>query len=255
MDWPRKIIEKNGPVCFLVTTTKHVLHAENETRMLSIEVDDSADQTNAVLLKVAETEGLNAGIRDEEYIQWQNFQRWLAKGNCRVVVPYASVLANLIQPKSVRLRRDFTQLLMAVKAHVLIHREHRFTNDEGELTANMTDYAAVRELMSDLMAETSGTKFKATVLETVAAVRTLQAKVGSEGVTAQAVGKQLKLDKSSARRRLHGAMDAGLIKNLETRKFQPGLYRTTDVDQDTQELLPTVDELLDSWCAEAQNAA
>ena len=37
-------------VCFLVTTTKHVLHAENETRMLSIEVDDSADQTHAVLL-------------------------------------------------------------------------------------------------------------------------------------------------------------------------------------------------------------
>ena len=118
-----------------------------------------------------------------------------------------------------------------------------------------TDYAVVRELMSDLMAETSETKIKATVLETVAAVRTLQAKVGSEGVTAQAVGKQLKLDKSSARRRLHGAMDVGLIKNLETRKFQPGLYRTTDVDQDTQELLPTVEELLDSWCAEAENAA
>ena len=32
---------------------------------LSIEVDDSADQTSAVLLKIAETEGLNAGIRDE----------------------------------------------------------------------------------------------------------------------------------------------------------------------------------------------
>ena len=30
-----QIIEKNGPVCFLVTTTKHALHQENETRMLS----------------------------------------------------------------------------------------------------------------------------------------------------------------------------------------------------------------------------
>ena len=89
----------------------------------------------------------------------------------------------------------------------------------------------------------------------MAAVRKLQAKMGNEGVTAQAVGKQLKRDKSSARRRLHGAMDAGRIKNLETRKFQPGLYRTTDIDQDTQELLPTVDELLDGWCAEAENAA
>ena len=62
-----QIIEKNGPVCFLVTTTKHALHAENETQdAFSIEVDDSADQTSAVLLKIAETEGLNVGIRDEE---------------------------------------------------------------------------------------------------------------------------------------------------------------------------------------------
>ena len=51
--WSPQIIEKNGPVCFLVTTTKHALHTENETRMLSVEVDDSADQTSAVLLKIA----------------------------------------------------------------------------------------------------------------------------------------------------------------------------------------------------------
>ena len=249
-----KIIEKNGPVSFLVTTTKYKLHAENETRMLSIEVDDSAVQTSAVLLKIAQTEGLNAGIQDGQYIIWQNFQRWLALGNSRVVVPYAEALAKLIQPKSVRLRRDFTQLLMGIKAHVLIHREHRFENDAGELCANMDDYAAVRELMSDIMAETSETKIKATVLETVDAVRTLQAMAGSEGVTAKAVGKRLRLDTSSAFRRLRGGMDAGLIKNLETRKFQPGLYRTTDVDQDTQELLPTKQELLDGWCGDVKNA-
>ena len=38
------IIEKNGPVCFFVTTTKAALHPENETRMVSIEVDDSGEQ-------------------------------------------------------------------------------------------------------------------------------------------------------------------------------------------------------------------
>jgi predicted transcriptional regulator len=249
------IIEKNGPVCFLVTTTKHALHHENETRMLSIEVDDSADQTSAVLLKIAETEGLNSKIRSEQYVQWQNFQRWLALGNCRVVVPYASVLAKLVQPKSVRLRRDFTQMLMAIKAHVLLHRDHRFTNDDGELSANMSDYAAVQELMSDLMAETSETKIKPSVQETVDALRTLQAKVGSEGVTVTALGKALRLDKSSALRRLRGAVDVGLVKNMETRKGWPGLYRTADVDLDTQELLPTVEELIDQWCKDAENAA
>ena len=43
---------------------------------------------------------------------------------------------------------------MAIKAHALIHREHRFENDAGEITADIThDYAVVRELMSDLLAE------------------------------------------------------------------------------------------------------
>jgi hypothetical protein len=49
-----RTIEKNGPVAFMVTTTKNKLHAENETRMLSLEIDDSEGQTKAVLKKVAQ---------------------------------------------------------------------------------------------------------------------------------------------------------------------------------------------------------
>jgi hypothetical protein len=184
------IIEKNGPVCFLVTTTKDKLHQENETRMLSLEVDDSDVQTKAVLSKVAEVEGLNRKTHAAEYRHWQDFQRWLALGNCRVVVPYASALAGLIEPKSVRLRRDFTQLLMAVKAHALLHREHRHVDETGEIIATIhEDYAVVCELMSDVMAEGSETKIKETVLETVAAVRKAQTKADGGGVNAQEVGK------------------------------------------------------------------
>ena len=48
-------IVKNGPVCFMVTTTKAALHPENETRMLSLEIDDSEEQTRRVLKKLAQT--------------------------------------------------------------------------------------------------------------------------------------------------------------------------------------------------------
>jgi bifunctional DNA primase/polymerase-like protein len=47
------IIERDGPVSFLVTTTRNKLNPENETRMLSLEIDDSEAQTKAVLRKVA----------------------------------------------------------------------------------------------------------------------------------------------------------------------------------------------------------
>jgi hypothetical protein len=38
-------IRKEGPIAFLVTTTKAKLHPENETRMLSLEIDDTEKQT------------------------------------------------------------------------------------------------------------------------------------------------------------------------------------------------------------------
>ena len=51
-------VEKNGPVAFMVTTTKATLHQENETRILSLEIDDSDEQTKNVLDKVAQIVGM-----------------------------------------------------------------------------------------------------------------------------------------------------------------------------------------------------
>src|SRR5262249_42570401 len=79
-------IEKNGPVSFLVTTTKNRLHPENETRMWSLDIDDSQEQTRRVLTKVAQIEGLNEATAQVDVKPWQDFQRWLEQGNRKVVV-------------------------------------------------------------------------------------------------------------------------------------------------------------------------
>ena len=119
------MIEKEGPVAFLVTTTKNKLHAENETRMLSLEIDDSENQTKNVLGKVAQVEGLNHTSAQVDHKRWQDFQRWLERGELRVVVPFAEVMTDLIPPAAVRLRRDVGQVIRAIKAHALLHREQR----------------------------------------------------------------------------------------------------------------------------------
>ena len=46
---------RTAPSAFMVTTTKAALHPENETRMLSLEIDDSEEQTRRVLKKLAQT--------------------------------------------------------------------------------------------------------------------------------------------------------------------------------------------------------
>ena len=103
-------VVKNGPVSFLVTTTKAALHPENETRMLSLEIDDSEDQTARVLAKQARTLGRNIKPADDVHHDWQDFQRLLRiVGNKKVVVPFAEELAAMIPPRATRLRRDFPQ--------------------------------------------------------------------------------------------------------------------------------------------------
>ena len=237
-------IEKEGPVAFMVTTTKHQLHAENETRMLSIEIDDLDIQTKLVLEKVAQIEGLGEAGATIDYECWRDFQRWLKAGNCEIVIPYAMTLARQIPPKAVRLRRDIGQVFRAIKAHALLHRNHRPTDSDGRIIANLEDYSAVAALMSDLVAETTGTKVRKTTMQTVSEVAVLTNSMpDDEGATAQQVARALRLDKSAARRRLISAMAEGFIVNLETRKGHPGRYRATDEIVDVEDVLPAVEAL------------
>jgi hypothetical protein len=49
-----RLIEREGPTGLLITTTAVQLHPENETRMLSVSVNDGKDQTKAVILAQAQ---------------------------------------------------------------------------------------------------------------------------------------------------------------------------------------------------------
>jgi hypothetical protein len=212
--------------------------------MLSLEIDDSDVQTQAVLKKVAEVEGLGETAATIDYEPWQNFQRWLKSGSRDVVIPYAGTLARKTPARSVRLRRDFGQILRAVKAHALIHRNHREIDGAGRIVATLDDYAVVRAMMSDIVAETTGTKIKKEMMETIGVVAELvHSMPPDQGTTAQQVAKKLKLDKSAARRRLISAAIEGHVVNLETRKGHPSRYRVTGEVVDFEDVLPAVDEL------------
>ena len=243
-DWETATIEKEGPVSFWVTTTKGALHEENETRLLSLEIDDTERQTRDVLRMVADIEGLNTPSAIINVEPWQNFQRWLAVGNIKVVVPYAKDLGRIIPASSVRLRRDFGQILRAVKAHALIHREHRRVDDQGQVVADIEhDYAAVHGLMNGIVAASSGVAVKPEMRKTVEAVEIATVNMGAEGgATAFEVGKQLSLDKSTALRRLQTASAEGYVVNLETRRGQRGRYRLTEQKMEAPETVKMLPE-------------
>jgi hypothetical protein len=211
-----KMIEKEGPVSFLVTTTKNALYAENETRLLSLEIDDSESQTRKVLDKVAQVDGLHDTV-PVDYKPWQDFQRWLAAGECRAVVPFAAAMVELIPPVAVRLRRDVGQVIRAIKAHALLHRDQRDRDDGDQIIADIDrDYDTVRQLMNAIVAEGSGVAVNPAMTETIEAVS--KATIGmadNEGARPKDIAKLLKLDRSAAYRRLSAACDEGYTVNLE----------------------------------------
>jgi hypothetical protein len=230
-----RLIEREGPTGLLITTTEVRLHAENETRLLSIPVTDTPEQTRLVMLATARS-AEEAGANLD---RWHALQVWLEGGGHRVVVPFAETLAGLIPPKAVRLRRDFRSVLSLIRTHALLHQATRETDPSGRLVATLTDYEAVRGLVADLVAEGVEATVPTRVVETVEAVRAL----GPDEVTIGALAKQLKLDKSTASRRAREGTSRGYLHNHETRRGQPARLVVGDPVPSESNILPSVLDL------------
>jgi hypothetical protein len=235
-----RMIEREGPTGLLVTTTKTRLDSELETRLLSIPANDSAEQTRLVLVSLAAGHGPAVDMSP-----WHSLQEWLGLSEHRVDIPFAPQLARAIPAVAVRLRRDFGAVLNLIRAHALLHQATRERDEQGRIVATLDDYAVVRGLVADLVAEGVQSAVPPTVRETVNAVEEMG---DPAGVTAVKVAKRLSLDKASASRRLRDAGERGYLSNLETRRGQPGKWIAADPMPDGIELLPAP-ETLEPGCA------
>lgn len=229
-----RLIEREGPTGLIVTTTQTGLDPELETRLLSITVSDTAAQTKAVMRSLARSRSSSDSVQ-VNYDTWHHFQRWLAAGERRVVIPFAERLAELVLAIAVRQRRDFGALLTLICSHALLHRASRNRDETGAIIATTVDYAAVQELVAEVFAE----GIEATVRETVNAVEAVK----KDEVSLGELAAKLALDKSAASRRLREAIDRGYLVNLETRKGRPARVVLGDPMPEMVKLLPEPDEL------------
>jgi len=219
-----RLIEREGPTGLLVTTTATALHPENETRLLSLTVSDSPEQTRRVLAAIADEnrsqtdEAANTG-------EWHALQAWLEGAEQRVTIPFADELASKIPPVAVRLRRDFGQVLALVRAHAVLHQATREKDTDGSIVAMREDYAAVRELVADLVAAGVDATVPETVRETVAAVRALCDAEPNATASLASVAARLGLDKSAASRRVQEAVRRSWLVNEETQRGRPARLR------------------------------
>jgi hypothetical protein len=217
-------ITKEGPTNLIVTTTADNLHPENETRMLSLPVDESEEQTRRVMIKTAARRSQHAPADPPDLAPWHGLFHWLKyHGEHRVFIPYASYLARSATAAAVRMRRDFGTLLGMIEAHAITHQLTRERDEHGRIIATGADYEAARDILAEAFAVSSGKTVKDSVRRAVAAVDELGGEKAD--VTVAQVAKHMKRDRSRVTRGLKEGADLGYLVNMEDKAGRAARYR------------------------------
>jgi 5S rRNA maturation endonuclease (ribonuclease M5) len=245
-----RLIEKKGPTGLLMTTTVASTDPELETRCLSFLTDDSREQTRRVFEVLADLE-------DEEsspvtFGRWHELQRWIAgEGEQRVLIPYVKALSQLMPNTTTRLRRDFVSMLCLVRAHAILHRATRKTDHRGRVVATIDDYGVVRELVSDLIAESVGASASPAIRATVEAVRKLLEDSTLEHVSVKQIADELEIGLTATYDRVRRALFAGYLVDVATKEERTKKIVVGAPLPGEEEFLPSADAVFRSFSDEA----
>lgn len=206
-------IEKDGPTGLIITTTRD-LEEQISNRMFRIELDSSNEQTRRILRSIAsDAEGSSSGQNLEAWIQFSKLTGEAAE----VVIPYASWLSERVSIGTLRIRRDFTQLLNFIRACAVEHRFQREKQPDGILLATTADYAMAHVLVADLfqVAQAEGiTESDRLFLKAVAECSDLLGKAPSQADLVR----HTKASKATVSYRTAHLLSLGYLENHEEKK-------------------------------------
>jgi hypothetical protein len=207
-------IEKKGPTG-LITTSTRSLKIQLGTRHLEQSLSDDPEQTRNVMRAHAQ-QAAHTRPAAPDPTPFIALQRYLALSDTRrVTVPFAEVLAQLVPAVTVRMRRDFRQLLTCVQTIALLRQCQRARTADGVVIATIDDYAEARRLLETIF-DTIVTQGVTTIVrQTVETVRT------DEEVTEAELATRLGLAKSTVSYRVRKAVAGGWLENRETRRGRP----------------------------------
>jgi len=198
-------IDKPGPTG-LITTSTRPLGEQASTRVLSVCIPDTPDQTRLVLH--AQADRSNGAIRGCDFGPFVALQQWLVlAGERRVVIPFAHHLAEAMSVTAVRMRRDFGQLLTVIRTIAILHQRQRDRDHRGYIVATPNDYRQARWLLEEVFMTTVQEGITPAVRETVEAVARLS--VDGWPVSEQQLAEDLGLAKSTISYRVRRAIAGG----------------------------------------------
>jgi hypothetical protein len=144
--------EVEGPTVIVQTTTKNHLHPENETRVVPIYLDESAEQTKRINDEVKRRAAGKGTISEAERAvlceKWHDAVRLLEP--VEVLIPYAERIE--VPSAPIRLRRDFPRLLNIIRLVAWVHQKTRDRDEAGRIVATEDDFHKAIAMVGDSFA-------------------------------------------------------------------------------------------------------
>jgi hypothetical protein len=221
-------IRRNGPVSLMLTSARENVDQEMMTRLMTSDADESRGQTLAVVKRALF--GASEPVSREEIEQWVDLQRWLAFDSpYEVVVPFAAaifeayrrLIASLPNALQVRMRRDISGLLAAVKAAAVLHRAQRSTDESQRVVAEIADYRHAWNAFNQSVSSLYGVRTRAEVVAVVQAAEALGAVKSGESVkiTVAALRRGLGINSNEvADNRLKEAVESGALREDDSKR-------------------------------------
>jgi hypothetical protein len=201
--------EAKGPIAALSTTTQDRLEIDDETRHISIWMDDSPEQTKRILRGYTRQ---SEPLSEAELAAWRAVQDLAAtRTGIEIVLPtwFDEIADAMVEAgHDVRLRRYFPAFCQACRTVTLL-RSFQHKQRVDRLQVEFADFAIAHTLLDSVISESLHHEGGQT-LETAQCIRTLAARTG-ESVLIQQVAEALNLPYKRAAERIQKAERAGLI--------------------------------------------
>jgi hypothetical protein len=228
-----KKIKRNGPVAVIVTSARDNIESEMLTRLLTSDADESREQTKAVVKGILANDDSEEG--EPDLSPWLDFQRLLElEAPYEVTVPFGAALYAAYEKRlqafpnalQLRMRRDISGVISAIKTSAVLHKAQREKDAKGRIVATIDDYRHAYEAFDEGVSSLYGVKTRREVVAVVKAVEDIGGSLGeSVKVTVAALRDNLGINsKSVAANRLMEATERGALE-LDEEKSGSGKGR------------------------------
>jgi hypothetical protein len=224
--WTKQRFVAEGPIAAISTTTRDRIEMDDETRNVSVWMDDSIEQTRRIIERQLSP---LPPLEDDEIEVWHEVYGLVQKrASVPVELPeWFAEMKGKIFVNNVRVRRYFPAFLTAVRTIALIRSFKRHPEDfeaDESIIASFLAYAKAAYIFDSAFVE-SLNRGDDECLETSKAIESIASTQDGEPVDADQLAKFLGVSYDIASAKLRSALKAGVISRAnESEKNNNKLY-------------------------------